>query len=205
MNDKKISEYLDDTEFYLRWNGAIGSYAFPEDDIESEERFDFSKSQGEGGGYGKNEARAHQFEFYSMIYPLVKLNEDTMAFFNFGSDRLEMLDPDGNVIATAPISFHKGSTGINPLSGNDRAENDGWRWGTRIMADEATHSMFTMFLKNGLVMLRKIDPKTGNLGVSTIIPFPFPEKIKLSKGEAFFLCKESGTNENWKLMKCNIR
>ncbi len=205
LNDKKISEYLDDQAFYYKWNGALGSYVDPSDDIESEERFNFSISQGEGGGYGKNEARAHQFEFYSMIYPLFKLNEDTMALFNFGSDLLEMLDPDGKVISTVTISFHKGSTGINPLAKNDRAENDGWRWGTKIMVDEATHTMYAMFIRSGMIMIRKINPNTGNLGASTIIPFPFPEKIKLYMGEAFFLCKESGTNENWKLLKCIIQ
>ncbi len=205
LNDKKISEFLDDQEFYLKWNGAIGSYVFPEDDIENEDRFNFSIPQGEGGAYGKNEARAHRFEFYNMIYPLFKINEDTMAFFNFGNDQLEMLDPDGKVIATAPISFHKGSTAINPLAENDRAENDGWRWGTRILTDEATHAMYAMFQRSGMVMIQKIDARTGNLGAATILPFPFPEKIKLYKGEAFFLCKESGTKENWKLMKCSIR
>ena len=205
LNDKKISEFLDDQEFYLKWNGAIGSYVFPEDDIENEDRFNFSIPQGEGGAYGKNEARAHRFEFYNMIYPLFKINEDTMAFFNFGNDQLEMLDPDGKVIATAPISFHKGSTAINPLAENDRAENDGWRWGTRILTDEATHAMYAMFQRSGMVMIQKIDARTGNMGTATIIPFPFPEKIKLYKGEAFFLCKESGTKENWKLMKCSIR
>ena len=204
-NDKKITEYLDDMEFYLRWNGAIGSYVFPEDDIESEDRFDFSKSQAEGGGYGKNEARAHRFEFYNMIYPLFKLNDDTIAFFNFGNDLLELLDPDGKVISTAPISFHKGSTGINPLEKNDLVENDGWRWATRILTDDATHDMYAVFLRSGMVMVRKIDPGTGNLGVINMIPFPFPEKIKLYMGEAFFLCKESGINENWKLLKCIIR
>jgi len=205
MNEKKISEYRDDMSFYLRWNGAIGSYVFPEDDIESEDRFNFSISQGEGGAYGKNEARAQKFEFYNMIYPLFKLNEDTMAFFNFGGDLLELLDPDGKVISTVPINFHKGSTGINPLAKNDRIENDGWRWGTKILADEATHSLYAMFLKSGMVMVRKIDPGTGNLGDTNIIPFPFPEKVKLFRGEAFFLSKKSGAHENWKLLKCDIQ
>jgi len=205
MNDKKISEYLDDMKFYLRWNGAIGSYTFPEDDIESEERFNFSVSQGEGGGYGKNEARAHQFEFFNMIFPLVKLNEDTMAFFNFGNDLLEMLDPDGKVISTAPISFHKGASGANPLGKNDRTENDGWRWGTKILVDDATHAMYAMFLRSGMVMIRKINPRTGKLNAPSIIPFPFPEKIKIYKDEAFFLCKEIGDNENWKLVKCRVQ
>jgi hypothetical protein len=109
------------------------------------------------------------------------------------------------LITAVPISFHRGSTGVNPLANNDLAENDGWRWGTRILADGATHEMYAMFLRSGMVMIRKINPKTGNLGNATIIPFPFPEKIKLYKGEAFFLCKESGTSENWRLMKCTIK
>jgi hypothetical protein len=128
-----------------------------------------------------------------------------MAFFNFGSNQLEMLNPDGKLISAVPISFHKGSTGVNPLAKNDRAENDGWRWGTRILADGATQALYAMFIRSGMVMIRKIDPKTGILGVATIIPFTFPEKIKLYKGEAFFLCKESGTKENWKLVKCSLR
>ena len=65
--------------------------------------------------------------------------------------------------------------------------------------------MYTMFLRSGMVMVRKVDPGTGNLGDDNIIPFPFPEKIKLYKGEAFFLCKKSGAHENWRLFKCNIR
>ena len=205
LNDKKISEFLDDQSFYYKWNGALGTYVDPSDDIESETRFDFSISQTEGGGYGKNEARAHRFEFYNMIYPLIKLNEDSMAFFNFGSDLIEILNPDGKVISTVPISFHKGSVGVNPLGKNDRAVNDGWRWGTRILSDEATHVLYTMFLRSGMVMIRKIDLKTGKLDEGTVIPFLFPEKIKIYKDEAYFLCKESGITENWKLVKCSIR
>ena len=206
VNDHKISEYLDDQEFYYKWNSSSGvSNLLTSDDIESDAAFDFSTSRSEGGGYGKNEARAHQFEYFNMIFPLIKLNDDTIVFFNFGSDLLEMLDPDGNVIRTIPISFHKESTTGNRLENNDPSENSGWRWGIKILADEATHFLYTIYLRNGMVKISKIDPKTGNLGGGTIIPFPFPEKIKIYKGEAFFLCKESGSNENWKLVKCSVQ
>ena len=55
-----------------------------------------------------------------------------------------------------------------------------------------------------MVKIQKIDPLTGNLSAGTILPFLFPEKIKVYKGEAFFLCKDSGGSGNWKLVKCKV-
>ena len=205
LNDKKLTEYLDDQKFYYRWNSTVGTGIPTIGDNESEGEFNFSVSPTECGAYGENEARAHRFEYFNMIFPLIKLNEDTIAFFNFGSDFLEMFDPDGKAISTVPISFHKESYNCSLPGKQDQPDNSGWRWGTKILEDVATHAMYTIFLKKGMVKIRKIDPGTGNLGAGAIIPFPFPEKIKIYKGEAYFLCKESGNHENWKLVKCTVQ
>jgi hypothetical protein len=55
-----------------------------------------------------------------------------------------------------------------------------------------------------MVRIQRIDVETGQLDNGTILPFPFPEKIEIYKGDAYFLIKQDGTSENWKLMKCRI-
>ncbi|MCX6240936.1 MAG: carboxypeptidase-like regulatory domain-containing protein [Bacteroidetes bacterium] len=205
LYEKKIFEYFDDQRFYLGWNGFTGAEnALDSGEIGSPSEFDFSIPSGEGGGYGKNELRAHKFEYFNMIFPLIKLSDQSIAFFNFGNDLLEILDPDGKSIRTVPISFHKDHPSNDPEKKRNHSESSGWRWGTKILTDGSAHTLYTIFLKNGMVKIQKIDPLTGNLSAGTILPFLFPEKIKVYKGEAFFLCKDSGGSGNWKLVKCKV-
>ncbi len=205
LNERKIAESLDDQKFYNKWNNMLGrSYLLAPDDIESELAFDFSISRSEGGGFGKNEARAHQFEFYNMIYPVIKTGNDDIAFINFASDTIEMMNKNGRITHTAPVTFHKGYLSkVDP--GNDvQLSNAGWRWGSLIIVDEYSREVYTVFLRNGMVKLQKIDLNTGNLNSGIVLPFPFPEKIEIYKGDAYFLVKSDGTNDKWKLVKCKI-
>ena len=69
--------------------------------------FDFSTSGIEGDLYGKYEARAHKIEYFNMIFPVIKTKDNTIAFFNFGSDKIEFMDENGKTFRTVPIDFHK--------------------------------------------------------------------------------------------------
>jgi hypothetical protein len=82
--------------------------------------------------------------------------------------------------------------------------NSGWRWGNAILVDEYYHYVYTLFLRNGMVKLQKIDLETGYLSKATELPFPFPEKIEIYQGNAYFLIKNEGLNEKWKLVKCKL-
>jgi hypothetical protein len=205
MNERKISESVDDQIFYRKWNNMLGvSNLLASDDIESESAFDFSISQGEGGGFGKNEARAHQFEFYKMIYPVVKIGADNLAFFNFAADTIEIINKNGKIRNTVPIAFHKGQrSGADTASSIYLSKSD-WRWGSTIIVDEYSREVYTIFLKNGMVKVQKVDLETGKLKNGTVLPFPFPEKIEINKGDAYFLIKSDGTNDKWKLVKCKV-
>lgn len=205
LNDAKISERIDDQTFYNKWNNLLGkNYLLESDDIESELAFDFSISRREGGGFGKNEARAHQFEFYKMIYPVVRTNDDNIAFFNFATDTIELMNKDGNLIYKSAITFHKKSSSNSDPAGPVKLSNPDWRWGCSILVDEYSREVYTSFLRNGMVKVQRIDLETGNLKNGTVLPFPFPEKIEIYKGDAYFLIKRDGTNDKWKLIKCKI-
>ena len=205
LYEKKISEYFDDQRFYLGWNGLTGAYnALDSGEIGSPSEFDFSISVTEGGAYGKNEIRAQRFEFYNMIFPLIKMNSDSLAFFNFGNDIIEILDRNGKTKRTVPISFHHEVSVKSRSKKINSLETSGWRWGTKILTDGSDQDIYTTFIRNGMVKINKIDLLTGKTGDGTVLPFPFPEKIRIYKGEAYFLCKESGYGENWKLVKCRL-
>ena len=203
INSKKVTEFSDDQTFYARWNNATsGNNASDTDDIESERAFDFSSSEIEGGTYGKFEARAHAFEYFNMTSPVIKTNHNTIAFFNFGSDVIELLDKDGKQIKTVPVSFHKDALSTPDSSFAIRLSETGWRWGSSILVDELNRNVYTAFIKAGMVRLNRIDLETGKLKAGTILPFPFPEKIEIYDGEAFFI--NQGVNENRKLVKCRL-
>jgi len=203
--EKKISEYFDDQRFYLGFNSMTGTFDVADSgQIGSPSEFDFSISSSEGGAYGKNERRAQKFEFYNMIFPLVNLGNDNMAFFNFGADMIEIINPDGRTLRTVPISFHREASSKDRQSGSKNQETTDWRWGTKILTDGYTHDPYTIFLKNGQVKVRKIDLSTGSLDAGTVLPYLFPEKIQVYRGEAYFLCKESTNGANWKLVKCRL-
>jgi hypothetical protein len=203
INNKKITEYNDDRKFYNSWNAFLGhSNDLDSDDIESELAFDFSVSRIEGGLYGKYEARAHSFEFFNIIFPVIKTVYNNIVFFNFGNDVIELMNKDGKILKTVPISFHKESASkpdtINPV----KLFDSGWRWGNMILVDELNHNIYTTYLNSGMIRINRINLETGKLNPGTVIPFPFPEKIEIYDGEVYFLNK--GLNENWELVKCKL-
>lgn len=205
INEDKISESVDDQIFYQKWNNLIGAgNILVPDDIESDQAFDFSQSRIEGGAFGKNEKRAHTFEFYKILYPVVRTKEDDIAFFNFSIDSIELLTPRGKLISKTTVTFHKGEISKSDTGSAVNLSSAGWRWGSVILSDESSAEIYTLFLKNGMVKVQKVDVSTGKLMKGTVLPFPFPEKIKIYKGDAYFLVKSDGLNDNWKLVKCRI-
>jgi hypothetical protein len=194
VNEKKIAESRDDQRFYAMWNDFISmSRNLSMDNIERDSRF-----------YNGDEARANRMEFYNIIYPVVKTGEDSILVFNFSDDRMEFMDKNGQVSHTVEVNFHKepGSSRNSMLSATPVRE--GWRWGSKILADGFTREVYAMFLKAGMVELRRVDLETGKLGKETVLPYIFPEKIEIYKGDAFFLVKGDELAGNWRLVKCRL-
>lgn len=206
FNQDKVSEYRDDNTFYQKWNSIVPYQQYFTEPSEYDEplAFDFTRADSSNIFYEKNEARAHKIEYYNMIYPVVKTGDETIAFFNFANDIIELMNENGKLIRTVPITFHKeyfATTGpVAPVV----LSNPGWRWVSSILVDAYSRDVYTTFHRNGMVKATKIDLETGNLGPGTILPFPFPEKIEIYRGDAYFLVKSDGTGNKWKLVKCKL-
>jgi hypothetical protein len=211
INENKLARYRDDQAFYGRWNyhmflcDSTEKSLLPRpDEFYTTPEFDFGSGESRGWIVDKSETRAHQVEFYKMIFPFVKTPDDLIAFFNFATDSIEFMNGNGKIINVVPISFHK-EVKTKAGSGNIvRLSNSAWRWGSQVLTDEYSREVYTVFLKNGMVKIHQVDLETGSLKSGTVLPFPFPEKIEIYKGDAYFLIKSDGSNDKWKLVKWRI-
>jgi hypothetical protein len=198
----------DDLKFYSRWNSQLGGtgqvgISSPDENILPLSGSNLSKQP----LVDENDLRANQLFSYRRINaPVVKLGESNMAMFNFSDDVIELMDSEGSVYREVPITFHK-----NPLDDNLLAAllcafipMKDWEWCGKILVDEYYRTAYTTFRKNGMVQIRKIDMETGNLTMTYDLPFPFPQKIQVYKGDAYFLNKTIGQFENWKLVKVKL-
>jgi hypothetical protein len=201
--------YYDDLKFYSQWNShldqtsaqlsgynPIGNSPAKEGQMQLKlpkiDEFDL-------------EANNH-FNYRRINAPLVKLGENNMAVFNFTEDKIELMDQEGKVYRSVPISFHKEEDG-NPLASLLSAiiPVAEWKWRGKIHIDEYYRNAYTTFGKNGMVQIRKIDLETGKLTSVYDLPFPFPKKINVYKGDAYFLVKDVGAEfEKWKLVKVKL-
>jgi hypothetical protein len=206
INKKKITESGDDQVFYQNWNNTIPTENYFSKPSEYNEPIEFNFSQGfsSSAHFEENEARAHQFEFFKMIYPVIKINEDKIAFFNFATDTLELMNRNGKLLHAVPVSFHKGSVSKADSTKPVQLSDSDWRWGSSILTDDYSREVYAVFLKNGMVKIQKGDLEPGKLNNGTVLPFPFPEKIEIYKGDAYFLVKSDGSSDKWKLVKCRL-
>jgi hypothetical protein len=198
LNEKKLSESIDDQKFYAIWNQLIASQ-IPPGEMTAEK---FAKSPKLGQYMNQYDSRAYNFEFYKMIYPVIKTKDNNIAFFNFGDNVIEFYEPEGKLIRIVPISFHKESFSVNDSVKQIQGNEPNWKWSRQIIIDESTSEVYTTFTRSGMLRINRIDLQSGRLKPGTVLPFLFPKKIEIFNGEAFFLNK--GLDENWKLVKCKL-
>jgi len=202
VNEKKIAESADDQGFYAQWNGLITSQIPAGDENGDMSAAKFAQSPKMGQYMNKYDVWAYQFEFYNMAYPVIKTIDNIILFFNFGDDVIEILNKDGNLIKKVPITFHKETVLKSDTISRIRLSDANWRWGNAILVDELNGNIYTTYLKAGMLRLNQVDPETGKLSQGTVIPLPFPDKIEIYGGEAYFLTKSK--DENLKLAKCKL-
>ncbi|MEI7661061.1 MAG: carboxypeptidase-like regulatory domain-containing protein [Bacteroidota bacterium] len=146
------------------------------------------------------------FYFEKSCGELFRVSDTSMAFFNFCERRIEFLDRDGHAAGVTPIGFHLEKPGgfIASLTGSIIGGND-WKWNRRLIQDELLHNIYAGFSNRGYLRLKRIDLKTGELTPSAELPYEFPEKVKIFRGEVFFLYRGPGMAENRRLIKMALK
>jgi hypothetical protein len=143
-----------------------------------------------------------QFYWKKGCGELFMASDTTLAFFNFCGNRIELLDRDGRPVRVTTIDFHHETTEafLASLAGSIAGSSE-WRWNQNLVQDEAFRNIYAIYSNKGFLRLKKIDLTTGKLTASASLPYEFPEKIKVFKGEVYFLYRGPGERENRKLYK----
>lgn len=212
INTVKINELRDDRSFYYQWGSAyeaMRALSLPKpkkDEFPENPEFDFSKSQAEEARYGTFESTAHWFEYYNMLYPFMRINDDTLVFIDFSNSTMELMDRDGRILKKNNITFHQDDPELAEKTADDNSASvsSGWRWGNLILQDDSTRALYTLYQRRGMVKLCRIDYQTGKTVTGTVIPYPFPEKFRISNNMAFYLCKPAGAGENRRLIRSRL-
>jgi hypothetical protein len=136
---------------------------------------------------------------------MVKLTNDRVAVFDFAGDIISIFDADWNMVSEVPVSFHKDQEyAFIAALANSFFPDDTWKWGGKLLKDEAFGEVYTCFKRRGEVRLCKIDVESGTLAGEVVIPLAFPEKIQVHRGQAYFLYKECGTEPKRKLYRMKL-
>ena len=117
---------------------------------------------------------------------------------------LHSMDAEGKILSTVPISFHK-EDDIAPLEELFQVFVSGKKkWGKKILVDEPQQTAYTFFVRNGIYSIKRINIFSGELEDCKDIPYVFPKKIQVYKGEVYFLYKGVGDKDKWNLLKMKV-
>lgn len=124
--------------------------------------------------------------FYQPVNaPLVRI-DDNLAVFDFPKSLIRFYDHDGQPIYEVPIRFHHRPSDLNIFKGIfDTREWDEYD----ICVDEARFKAYAIFRAGGTTDLREIDLFTGDLIRTIRLIYPFPEKLRINNGFAYFMYK----------------
>ncbi len=107
----------------------------------------------------------------SKVYaPLVKLR-DSIYLFDFATGNIEQYSENGKMLNSVKILFHT---------------QRGWK--KNLLTDELENKCYAVFEKNGVIQLKQINIKTGEVESSTDFSgFPFAKNIKVRNGYVYFI------------------
>ena len=110
-----------------------------------------------------------------LYVPAFNLN-NCIYIFDFQKDAIYKYNNLGDYLDRTEIAFHRGfRNSINK------------HWDNHIIYDEATNECYAQFTKNGIVTLKKINLKTGNIDASyTLDSHVFPENIQVYNGTVYY-------------------
>jgi len=110
------------------------------------------------------------------IYVPVLNVDNSIYIFDFQKDAIYIYNNLGNYLDRTEIAFHRGfRNSINK------------HWDNHIIYDDATNECYAQFTKDGVVTLKKINLKTGNVTISyTLDSHIFPTNIQVYNGEVYY-------------------
>lgn len=118
---------------------------------------------------------------YRPIKTAIYKTGDYICIFNTPARQMEFYDMEGN------FSYKLALMVDDVVDG---------RWTTDVLTDEVTSLVYTLFLRNGVSTLYRIDLNTGRLKKIISLVFPYPQKVRVYKGFVYYLYDIPGSPDN---------
>jgi CarboxypepD_reg-like domain len=118
-------------------------------------------------------AFAKQIAFRPVASSLFKTKEHVFLFDHL-NDQIIKFDKDFKKLSSIPIQYHKSKY-----------------WAKTVFVDENPFLFYTIYQKNGVISLLKINPENGKENQVAIFEKHYPESIKIKNGYAYFMHRQA--------------
>ena len=115
------------------------------------------------------------------IYDPVFAVGDSLVLFNFEADKIEFFDKNAQLVGETPIKFHRNVkwNGERPMKST---------WNRMVLVDWARKKFYAVFLEDSILVLHKIDMKTGKAKeVARLSGFQFVFLPRVNDGMLYFM------------------
>lgn len=125
--------------------------------------------------------------FFKPVYsPVISIN-NRLYLFDFENDNLYVYDNLGEFLWKSVIAFHRKSG-----YGKNLKINNPNPWDENVIVDVAKGKCYGQFITDGMVTLKEINLKNGNVGEAyKLDQHYFPTKIQVYDGYAYYLFLDS--------------
>ncbi len=150
---------------------------------------DISKGELDSGRKGFDEWNFTTKILYRPVKTALYKVEKFICIFNIPDRQLEFFDTAGNYSYKLKINVEQIKDG---------------RWSGDIFLDETQSKIYTTFLKSTGTGLYRIDLNTGELHKTLTLIHPFPQKIRIYKGQVYYLYGIPGDTDNKTLYRQDL-
>lgn len=112
-------------------------------------------------------------QFYTPLYAPLFVTGDTVNIFDHYTHKLYKYNSRCEVLDSLPISYHK------PKNWKD--------WDRKLLQDEITKAIYTVYEKDGVYALKKIDLKTGKIEGTYKITNKYPKHLRIRNGQLYYI------------------
>jgi hypothetical protein len=127
--------------------------------------------------------------YYTPVLAPLKRMDETFIIFDFSNSKMRFFDPFGKQFYEVEITFHHKDKEPGVFERIFRSKD----WDEyEIFVDEQRYKAYYLQTNGGRYELKEIDLYTGEIKKSIKLDHPFPEKILVSNGYAYYLYKSFG-------------
>jgi hypothetical protein len=111
--------------------------------------------------------------FYTPVYAPLFVVRVTVCIFDHYTDWMFCFSTEGKEIDSFRISYHH--------------PKDWKEWKHKLIQDRATRTLYALFLKDGRYILRRVDPRSGQITLSYTVSNKYANHLKVKNDQVYYV------------------